>query len=356
MSETDDDADDAPVASAATGSAPRKRQRRKKHGVWWNRMEYAALAGTAGILKYMPERFALAFGAACGSFYGGLCRWLRMRDHSVAVKNLELAFPEKTPAERDAILRAMWRNWGRFGGECTQLLKLNPDRLKEIVSIEPWDRFLQLRELVKKRGLLVLTAHYGSFELLHAAVSAYGVPITLVHRPMSNPLADEWVRRLRARFGTNMLARGNAARDVVRELRSGRIVAIPFDQTARKHTRVFAPFFGVAASTTSGLARLAMASGAPVYPVVLVRIGNTNKHKVWIGEEIVQTRTRDREADILNNTIRFNRALESIVREHPDHWIWMYRRFKQQPDGLCSPYLQGAPSIEKYRAAGAAIA
>lgn len=348
MSDVDEDDNDKPSAES-----PRKRKRRKKHGIWWNRMEYAALAGGAGILKFLPHGFASAVGLRAGIFYGWLCRTLKMRDHKVATKNLELAYPEKSPAERDQMLRAMWRSWGRFGGDCTQLLKLSPQRIREIVKIDPIDNYLEIQENIKKRGVLILTAHFGSFELLHAAVSAYGAPVTLVHRPMANPLADDWIRKLRLRFGTQVLARGHAAREVMRELRSGRMVAIPFDQTARKHTRVFAPFFGIETSTNSGLARLAVASGAPVYPAVLVREGESLHHKVWIGPRIELVKTRDREADILVNTRKFNKVLEDMIRAHPDHWIWMYRRFKQQPDEKCSPYHDWSPPAQAYRIAAA---
>lgn len=269
------------------------------------------------------------------------------------MRNLELAFPEKSPNERDSILRATWRNWGRFMADGVKLAKIPPARVKELVTIEPWERFLEVQKIVKDRGLLVLTGHYGSFELLHAAISAHGVPVTLVHRPMANPYVSEWVRKLRTRFGTNVVARGEAARDVLRELKSGRFVAIPFDQNARQNIRVFAPFFNVRTSTNSGLARLARATDAPVHPVVIIREGDGLKHKIWIGEAVQTVKTGDREADIVEYTRLYNKAFEDLIRAHPDHWIWMYRRFKQQPEGTCSPYLKEAPGADAYRMAAA---
>src|SRR5262249_49562960 len=159
---------------------------------------------------------------------------------------------------------------------------------------------------------------------------------------------DRWLTRLREKFGSRPLRRGDAAREVLRELRAGRIVAIPFDQIAPRASRVFAPFFGVQAATNTGLARLALASHAPVYPVVIVRDGNPIRHRAVLGPEIPLVRTHDREADVAENTRRFNEVLEAIIRDRPDHWIWMYRRWKAQPEGAISPYLDESPPIETY--------
>lgn len=318
-------------------------------------MEYGALAGGAGLLGAMPLHVAETIAATGGAAYGTLARLLSMRDHRVAMVNLEIAFPEKSATERKAILRSTWLNWGRFAADSSQLLTITKEQLKEMVTMESPALFEELRQRIGRRGLLILTAHFGSFEMLHAAVSVHGAPVTIVHRPMANPLADEWIRRMRTRFGTNVLARGEAARDVVRELRAGRIVAIPFDQAARKNTRIFSPFFGLQTSTNPGLARLAQVTGAPVFPVVIIRNGDGPTHRVWIGPEIELQKSRDREQDIIENTRRFNKTLEEIIRRNPDHWIWMYRRWKQQPEGLLPPYMKEAPPLDVYRKAGAAI-
>jgi KDO2-lipid IV(A) lauroyltransferase len=336
-------------ATAVEVAEPPRRRRRKDRRAVRNWIEYTALVSLTAVVKAMPFRLASWLGARGGATYGWICRVLGLRDHRVATTNLRLAYPEKTEAERQQIIRDMWRTWGRFSSDAIQLLKITPEQLRERVRVEPQERFLEIKERVKRRGVLVLTAHFGSFELLHAAVSAYGVPVTLVHRPMTNPAVDTWIRALRGRFGTHVLARGEAARDVLRALRDGTIVAIPFDQAAKKDIRVWAPFFNVMVSTNSGLARLAQVSGAPVYPVVLIRDGESNTHRVYIGPEVPIVKTGDKEKDILATTIQFNKALEGLIRQRPDHWIWMYRRFKQRPDGGVSPYLPWAPPIESYR-------
>jgi Kdo2-lipid IVA lauroyltransferase/acyltransferase len=113
------------------------------------------------------------------------------------------------------------------------------------------------------------------------------------------------------------------------------------------------PFFGVNASTNTGLARLALGSGAPVCGAYLAREGSSRFHRIVIGPEIPIAKTGDREADVVENSRRFNAAIEAMIRERPDHWIWNYRRWKQQPEGFPSPYLPWAPPLEEYRAAAA---
>ncbi len=330
---------------------PRPKRRRKRRGRLWNVAEYVCFRVIEGVLGALPLRSSLALGAAGGSFYGALTRVLRMRDHRVATTNLRLAFPEKSAAERDRIRREMWRNWGRYAADAVHLRRMSPAQVRDLVFLGETERIVELSTRRRERGVLVLTGHFGSFEFLHAAVSSHGHPASLVNRPMANPLFDAWLLQLRTRFGTHQIERGKAARAILRDLSEGRMVAIPFDQAARKETRIFAPFFGIPASTNSGLARLVASARAPVYAAVIVREGSSTRHRVLVGPEIEVVRTDDRDADTMENSRRFNAALEDLIRAHPEQWIWMYRRWKQQPEGLVSPYLPDAPPDDVYRAA-----
>jgi KDO2-lipid IV(A) lauroyltransferase len=228
---------------------------------------------------------------------------------------------------------------------------LTKEQLLALVDCDTDALYEEINAKAKQRGVLILTGHFGSFELFHSAMAAKGTPISLVHRATNNPYFDVYLDNVRQRFGTKTLVRGDAAREIVRELRSGGVVAIPFDQVAHAEIRVFAPFFGIDASTNSGLARLALRTGASVYPAFLVRTGTSLRHRAVFGPPVELVRTGDLTQDVLVNTSRFNEVLERFVREHPDHWIWMYRRWRKQPEGLCSPYLEGAPPLDAYRAA-----
>lgn len=296
-------------------------------------LEQLALRAGVVTTSALGHRNAVRLGGSAGALYGTVARTLATRDHRVAAKNLSLAFPAKSAEERDEILCAMWRHWGRALAEMGRLRHLDRETLRELVQLDPSDAAREIFAHAQKTGVLVLTAHFGSFELLHAACAAHGYPITVVHRTLANQRVDRWLTALRERNGTRVLRTGSAARPILRALRCGEVVAVPFDQRPRDASRVFAPFFSAPAATSSGLARLALASNAPVYPVVLVRDGESERHRAVFAPAVPLVRTGDRERDVVENTARFNEALESLVRAHPPQWIWMYSRWKEHLKG-----------------------
>lgn len=312
-------------------------------------LEYAALRATLAVLLLLPHRALSRLLAALAASFGFLTRFLPQGFHRTALVNLEIAFPEKSVSERKQILSAMWRSWGRYLADTAYLAKLSPQEVSDLVDNDTDEMYRVINETAKSKGVLILTAHFGSFELFHSAMAVKGTPIGLVQRPMNNPYFGAFLGRLRRRFGTQTFDRGFAGLEVRNALRNGAVVAIAFDQGAPRSMRMFAPFFGVQASTNPGIARLALRTGAAVHPAFLVRIGSSLRHRALLGPEIPVVRTGNDEADVIENTRRFNVELEKMIRMHPDHWIWMYRRWRQQPEGKCSPYIEGAPPLDTYR-------
>ena len=295
-------------------------------------LEYAVLrVAVDSVGRLSPER-AEGLGAALGSLYARVSHRLGWRDDRVAMHNLALAFPELGEAERRRIVAATWRTWGRALGDFARLPRMSAAELRDLVVLDPPDGPREIFARARETGSLVLTAHFGAFELLHAACAAHGFPIALVHRTLLNRRADQWLIELRERLGTRVLRRG-AAREILQDLRAGGVVAVPFDQRARKAARIDVSFFSRPAPTSPGLARLALAAKAPVFPVVLARDGDSVRHRAIFKPPIPLQVSGDREADVLENSRRFNRALEDLIREHPDHWIWMYRRWNARPLG-----------------------
>jgi KDO2-lipid IV(A) lauroyltransferase len=186
--------------------------------------------------------------------------------------------------------------------------------------------------------VIVLTAHFGNWELFAYAHGLFGFPITLVHRAMRNPFIDTAIVGTRTRGGTHCIAKKAAARNVVRALRHKEMVAIPADQNQTRRFGVFVDFFGKTASTTPGPARLAMLTGAAVFPAFLVREGEGERHRIMVLPEIEMVKTGNREADIVTNTQRCNSVLEQMIRKHPDHWLWLHKRWRTQPAGEPNPY------------------
>lgn len=249
----------------------------------------------------------------------------------IALRNLEIAFPEMSLQARLGILRAMYRNWGRMLAEWTHFGNLSRANIERIATYEGKEYWDEAERSSKGRGLFVLTGHFGNFELLQFAHSIYGYHIAIVVRALRNPLIDALVCGARVRYGNRIIDRKADGRDMLKMLRQNWMIAIALDLDVRKG--VFVDFFGKPASTSDGMARLAMATGTPVLPAFLVRDGNSIHHKIKILPPIEIVKTRDRETCVRENTQRFTNAIEQMVRAHPDHWNWIHRRWKTRPHG-----------------------
>jgi KDO2-lipid IV(A) lauroyltransferase len=283
----------------------------------------------------------LSFDSAfrLGERAGDLAYVLARPQRKTALVNLAIAFPEKTKSERLAILRESCRNFGRMAVEWCHMHRLTKDNVSERVTFaDPEFWYGEAQTIIGSTGILVLTGHFGNWELFAHAIGLHGNPIHLVHRPFHNPLFDRFINHERQRSGTTLISKRRAAHQIIRVLQSRGIVAIPFDQNATGRWGVFADFFGVPASTHPGLARLHELSGAPVYPVFLVRQQSSARHQIVIRPRVETVDSGDSTADTIENTRRFNLAFADMVREHPDHWIWMHKRWRTRPPGAPPVY------------------
>lgn len=294
-----------------------------------DRLELLIFRAAIGALAMLPRALALRIGA----WVGDLFYFLDRRDRAIALVNLGIAFPDRTPAERRAMLRASVRNLGRTAAEICHLGSLTAATVRHYVTIEEPERWQATLARAAERGTLILTGHFGNWELLAYAHGLLGHPITLVHRPMNNELVDNAITDMRERAGTVSLPKKSAAKAALRALHRHQIVAIPADQNQTRRYGVFAELFGLPASTTPGPARLAMLSGAPVVPVFLVRVGDSDQHRIIVLPEVEMVKTGDREADVIENTRRCNAVFETMLRRHPEQWIWFHKRWKTRPLG-----------------------
>jgi len=293
------------------------------------RVEYALFRIAFSLFATLPHGVALRLGASLGTLF----YLLDFRDRRVALFNLAIAFPEKTLTERRRILRASCRNLGRVVVEFCHLPQLDAAHLPDIVSFAnraAWDRAIDAAAL---HGAVIATAHFGNWELLAYAHSLLGHPVTLVHRPMHNPLFDAAITEIRTAAGTQLIKKKAAAKGALRVLKQHGILVIPSDQNQTHSFGVFVDFFGKPACTTPGAARLAMLTGAPVYPVFLVREGETGRHRIEMLPEIEMVSTGDRDADIRANTQRCSAVIEDMIRRYPEQWIWFHKRWKTRPPG-----------------------
>ncbi len=292
-------------------------------------LEYAIFRTAVAVFAALPLHAALRLGA----WVGALFYLLDVRDRRIAMRNLRIAFPEKSVAQRRRILRASCRNLGRVAAEFCHLPALTPESMLQRLRFADraaWDRAI---EQAGRRGAVIVTAHFGNWELLAYAHGLLGHPITLVHRPMHNPLVDAVITDIRSPAGTRSIKKKAAAKEALRALKRHEILVIPSDQNQTLSYGVFVDFFGTSACTTPGVARLAMLTAAPVYPVFLVREDEGAQHRIEILPEVEMASTGDREADIRTNTQRCSAIIEDMIRRHPEQWIWFHKRWKTRPPG-----------------------
>ncbi len=306
------------------------RRRRSRARRLRDRLEYAAFLTVYGLLAVLPLAAAMRLAAAVAALVIRLDRHHRR----IGLVNLAIAFPERTAAERRAILLASYRNLGRMAAECAHLAGLTLANVRTVVGFENeayWAR--ELPRQLATSGILVLTGHFGNWELFAYAHGLLGHPVHLVHQTIKNPLIDAFVERMRARAGTRMLRKYGAARGVLRALEKRSLMVLPLDQNASRRTGVFVDFFGRPASTNAGFARVAARTGVPVYPAFLVRQGTGPHHRIVILPRVPFASMADRDQAARAFTQRCTAVLEDMIRRHPDHWLWTHKRWRTRPLG-----------------------
>jgi KDO2-lipid IV(A) lauroyltransferase len=299
-----------------------------------DRLIFWLLVGAIHALSLLPDFILYKLGEAGGLIFYRLDR----RHVRIGIRNLEIAFPELSDAQRRRILRASYINLGRTGAEYIRLGGFFYRRLARRVTYNRLDIWNNLRLKHPGKGALILTAHFGDFELLPAGHALHGFQISLVHHTQRFLAGDALLTFVRERVGTQIIRKHTAAREILRALKRGDLVGIPLDQNAKRSEAIWVPFFNELASTPSGFDRLAMMTGVPVIPVFIVRQPDGRNHVIELFEEIPQQRTGDRDADVLANTARYQKAVEEMVRKYPEQWLWTHRRYRTRP-------VSGTPSL-----------
>lgn len=293
-------------------------------------LDRLAYAGAWCVLKglgLLPRWVARLLGRGIGFLVYVLHRRLRR----VGRFNLELALPELSQKERRRLLRATFRHLGWLLAEFSQFPKYNRENIERVVV---YDGFENFREAARQgHGVLFLTAHFGPWELSSFAHALYGYPVRFLVRPLDNPLVDALINHYRCLNGNVAIDKKGSVRPILETLRAGDTVGILIDQNTTLEDGVFVDFFGIPACTTSGLARLALKTEAPVVPGFILWDTRLKKYRLRFEPPVTLTRTGDAERDLLENTARFTRIIEEFVRRHPEQWLWVHRRWKTRPPG-----------------------
>jgi len=296
------------------------------------RTEFAVVWLAVRVLGVLPRGLAREIGAAVGALaFRGLGRLRK-----VGLRNLALAFPEKTEAEREAILRLVYRNLGYLLAEFCEMPGYTAEGASRFIRYEGLENYLRARD--KGKGVLVLTGHLGAWELSSFYHSLMGMPMGMVIRRLDNPLVDAFVNRVRCMHGNRVIHKDDFARGLIASMRAGETVGILMDTNMTPPQGVFVPFFGVEACTASGMARIALKTGAAVVPGFLLWHETEKKYVLRFGEELEVVNTGDAEADAVANTARFTAVMEAYIRQYPEQWLWMHRRWKTRPAGEAGIY------------------
>jgi Kdo2-lipid IVA lauroyltransferase/acyltransferase len=290
-------------------------------------LEFAIVWLFIHALRILSRRMARAVGVTIATIaYNSLGR-LR----GVGLRNLQLAFPDMPATEREHMLRLEYRNLGWLLAEFCQMSTYTPESAARFIRYEGLEHYLAARD--RGQGVLVLTGHLGAWELSSFYHSLAGYPMGMVIRRLDNPLVDRMVNRIRCQHGNRVLHKDDFARGLLAAMRAGDTVGILMDTNMTPPQGLFVPFFGVSACTASGLARVALKTGAAVLPGFLLWEESERQYVLHFYPELTLASTGDAEADAAENTARFTAVLEEVIRKYPSQWLWMHRRWKTRPPG-----------------------
>jgi KDO2-lipid IV(A) lauroyltransferase len=292
-----------------------------------HRLEYAAVRVLVFPLGILPRPLARAAGIVLGRVVYALHGRLRR----VGMRNLEMAFPDKSPAERRRILKGVFQGFGRQLAEFAHFPQFTKDNIGELAIYDGFEHFEAAR--AKGKGVLFLTAHLGGWEIGSFAHSLYGNPLRIVVRPLDNPYLDAFVDRYRTLHGNSTFGKQDFARGIIAATKAGETVGLLMDQNMTPPAGVFVDFFGIPACTAAGIARVAAHTGAAVVPGFTLWDGERRKYRIHFEPEVELVRTGTEDADAVANTAKFTKVIEEFARKYPDQWLWVHRRWKTRPEG-----------------------
>ena len=266
-----------------------------------------------------------------GKMIGGAAYHLHSRLRRAGNINLQLALPALSESERRIIIRQVFRNLGKLLVEFSQFPKITRENISTLVEYQGFGNYQRAAE--RGRGVLMLTGHFGAWELCAFAHGAYGHPLSFLVRPLDNPILDRMVNHYRELSGNRTINKNRAVKPVLETLKRGADVGLLIDVNTLRDQGIFCDFFGIPACSTTGLAVFALRSDAPVVPGFLIWDEQLKKHRLKFEPEIPLIRTGDFKEEVRLNTARFTKVIEDCARRHPEQWLWVHKRWHTRPDG-----------------------
>lgn len=264
-----------------------------------------------------------------GRRLGKIAYCFDLEHRRAALENLHIAFGrEKSEREIRSIAKKHFQNLGMMAVEFFRLPHMDVKEFQEKVKIEGLE--ICKKAFDNKKGVLLLLSHFGNWELMGLMSKLLGTSIAVVARPMKkNKNVNRLVGEIRKGTGLEVIPTEKASRKVMRVLSENRMAGILIDQRAKRSEGVSIDFFGKKAPSTPALAVLAMRTGAPVVPVFMVRNGS-RRHLLLIQNPLHLANTGNIKKDVETNTQLMNRTLESMIRQYPEQWFWVHRRWERK--------------------------
>ena len=293
---------------------------RKKKNTIVEILEYAAYRTAAGLVRFSSEERVYRWGTRLGALAG---RLLGRRDR-LAMKNLRLTFPEKPPSDLRRILDECWRHFGR---ELLAFLRYQRMTLEELAERCPFVNAHYLEEArARGNGVVVISAHYGGWEVAGLAVMSLLENVRTVARPLDNRYLERDLAKTRAKTGAEVIDRRKAARPLLRALSENGVVVLLPDQSVLPREGVLVPFLGRPAWTTPAPAKLALRQQSTI--VFAFCIPHGTRHRLEFEEPIRVDRLTEEERDPAALTTRINEVISRRIAAQPELWLWMHDRWK----------------------------
>jgi KDO2-lipid IV(A) lauroyltransferase len=246
------------------------------------------------------------------------------RLRKVGWANLDLAYGDSlTRGEKRRTLRGAAENLGIVAAEFTHADKLAGEAVRDLVTVKG------LEHVDRSRGSLVISAHLSNWEWMGPALAGLGIRLAAVARPLDDPRLNLFVDEVRRATGMNTVPKKGAAPELLRLLKEGWMVLVLIDQSPRT-SAVPVRFFGQPCWATIGPVMAGLRAGVPVHALCMIREPD-GRYTLELSPALSMTRSGDLHRDLVENTQRCQDAIETMVRAHPEQWLWFHRRWKPRP-------------------------
>ena len=292
----------------------------------WRILKDYCYAFTAKCIGQCVARLPRKLALSIGMYLATAVFWFSHRQKDRACKHLKQSFGIEYPAA-ERLVRRSFRNTGKNLMEFMQLPRMSPETIHQLVTFEGREHID--RALDQGRGAIILTAHFGNWELLGASILANGYTIRGITRQLRSKRLDAIVSSYREKVGWQGIDRDRSIREVLRCLKRNELIAILADVDTRTQG-IFVDFFGRPAYTPYSPVAFALKTGAAILPTFIIRQPD-DSHRAVVEAPLLLQQGGEKEQDLLVNTQRFTKIIESYIRRYPEQWIWMHERWKTKP-------------------------